>query len=195
MGPEELSEILTQYGSLEKLVQDRQASTENLQLQVSKLESQVEVLTRERDTVHAAVLATREKAIKEVKQAGQQLAREIKAAGAQAQAYIESLAVAGANYGNLREESATLRDYLQLARSFRSRDPEDWQALPPEMVQHLLLGLMGWTEVQGRDVAVAPPKAIHGVSSWTRLRLSHILLWALTGTFSEPERKALAARR
>ena len=152
-------------------------------------------LTKERDNVHSAVQAVRERGLREVKLAGQQLAREIKEVGAQAQGYIEGLALAGVEYGNLREQAATLREYLQVARNLRSGNPEDWQALPREVVQHLLLGVLQWSECQGRDVEVKPPSAVHGVTSWTRLRLSHLLLWALTGTFSDPERKALADGR
>lgn len=115
--PEEFALSLESFGSVESLTKDREKRAAELQTQVSKLEKQNTALTKERDGIHAAVLALREESLKEVKAASQQLSREIKKAGAQAHEYIEAIALSGAQYGNLRDE-------------VRSDKPEDWQRLP-----------------------------------------------------------------
>ncbi len=107
----------------------------------------------------------------------------------------ESIALTGVNYCNLKEEAAALHQYIRAARSLHSGDPTDWQILPKEVVQHLLLGVMWWAGILAPNVGLKPPTAVHGVSCWTRLRLSDLLLWAVAGTFGENEQQALSAWR
>ena len=63
--------------------------------------------------------------------------------------------------------------------------------MPREIIQHLLLGAIAWTSLEGRDISAPPSKAVYGTSSWTRHSVSDALLWTLAGTYSENEKKAL----
>ncbi len=194
---ESLASSLENYASLEALAKDLQQRSETLQEQVSKLETQTAALTKERDGVYSAVQALREKALKEVKAAGQQISREIKEVGARAQEYIEGIALAGASYGNLRDEAADLRELVGVAKNLRSGNPEDWQSTPRGTVQGLLVGITIWAQAEGRNVDVAPPAAILGRSpiyAYSRMRVCDALIWALSGIFTDEERQALSAR-
>ena len=195
--PEELALSLERYGSVESLTKDREERSVELQTQVSKLEKQNTALTKERDGIHAALQALREESLKEVRAAGQQLGREIKKAGAKAHEYIEAIALSGAQYGNLRDEAAVLREYVDVARNLRSDNVEDWQRLPRNIVQDLLMGILYWAQGEGRNVETPAPAAIHArlmMPSFARLNLCEVLIWALTGILSNEERKALAIR-
>ena len=188
---------LDRYGSVESLTKDREERSVELQTQVSKLEKQNTALTKERDGIHAALQALREESLKEVRAAGQQLGREIKKAGAQAHEYIEAIALSGAQYGNLRDEAAVLREYVDVARNLRSDNVEDWQRLPRNIVQELLMGILYWAQGEGRNVETPAPAAIHArlmMPSFARLNLCEVLIWALTGILSKEERKALTIR-
>jgi len=195
--PEEFALLLESFGSVESLTKDRENRAVELQIQVSKLEKQNTALTKERDGIHAAVQALREESLNEVKAAGQQLSREIKKLSAQAREYVEGIAQLGAQYGNLRDEAAVLREYVDVARNLRSDKAEDWQRLPRNIVQNLLMGILYWTQADGRNVETPAPAAIHARStmpSYVRLRLGDVPIWSLTGIISEEERKALTIR-
>ena len=195
--PEELALLLESFGSVESLTKDSAKRGLVLQKQVSKLENQNAALTKERDGIHAAVQALREESLNEVKAAGQQLSREIKKLSTQAREYVEGIAQLGAQYGNLRDEAAVLREYIDVARNLRSDKAEDWQRLPRNIVQNLLMGILYWTQGEGRNVDTPAPAAIHARStmpSYVRLRLCDVLIWSLTGIISEEERKALTIR-
>jgi len=76
--------------------------------------------------------------------------------------------------------------------------PESWKQLPRELVQHLLMVALRWAEVEGHDLQVPLPAKLQRGSllpSRTRLRLSELLLWVLTGLITEEERKAILAAR
>ena len=75
---EHLESALQQLGSLESVVKAREKSAEELGAQIPRLESRVKALTGQQDNAAAAVQAVREKALREVRQAGQQVAREVK---------------------------------------------------------------------------------------------------------------------
>lgn len=189
--PEDVAQSLESFSSLEALSKDRAKQAKALEERVSQLEIQKAALTKERDGVQAAVQALREKALREVKAAGQQLSHEIKEVVAQAQEYAEAIALAGVNYGNLRDEAAVLGEYIQVAKSLRSGDPEDWQDLPREVFQRLLVGLTMWARIEGRNVATPPPATItrrSTISPYASLSLWDTLVWALSGVFTKEER-------
>ena len=72
MTTEDLSGSLDRYGSLQVLVKARQHKADELQAQIPRLESQVQALTEQRDNFGGAVQAVREKALREVTNAGRQ---------------------------------------------------------------------------------------------------------------------------
>ena len=108
---------------------------------------------------------------------------------------VESLNVAGLGYGDVRDQASTLGQYVELARALITDDPEAWQGLPRQVVQHMVRGAVVWAKGEDRDVQLPAPdmiRRLRGISSWTRLNLSELLIWAMTGTFSEEERTALS---
>ena len=151
-----------------------------LEREMAVLEGQVEALILERDGLHAAVRAVTEQGLAEVKLAGE-LARQ----------HVEQLSSAGFAYGNLRAEAAALGEHLVLARGLRSEDPQVWSGMSRKIIQHILGGAAMWVEVPGRDVPVGPPESVgvaYGLTRYTLVRVSHLLLWALAGTFTLDER-------
>ena len=93
---------------------------------------------------------------------------------------MASLNAAGMGYGDVRDEAATLREYVELAPVLANDDPDAWQGLSRRSIQHLVRGAVLWAKGEERDVRVPPPDMIRGltgISSWTRLSLSAILLW------------------
>ena len=109
------------------------------------------------------------------------MAQAITKAGEEAQRVVESLNSAGLVYGDVRDEAATLKGYVGLARALVTDDPEVWQGLPRQVIQHIVKGAVTWARTEERDVQVPPSdmtRRLEGISSWTRLSLSEILLWA-----------------
>ncbi len=106
--------------------------------------------------------------------------------------------MAGANYGNLRGEAVALGEYVTVARVLQSIEPQDWQALPRDTIQHLLLGVILWAQREGRNPELPPPGAVLAramVPSYCRISLADALIWAMSGIFTEEERQALSPSR
>ena len=195
---EELSGSLEKYGSMEALTRRKDKQAKELGQLTAKLEIQVKALAEQRDNAQVAVQAVREKALNEVQLAGQQLAREMKEAGLLAQELIEGIALSGANYGSLKAEAAALGEYVEVARVLRSVESEDWQPLPRDLIQHLLLGVILWVQVEGRNPTLPPPGGIRNsamVPTYCRLSLVDALIWAMSGVFTEEERQAMSPGR
>ncbi len=122
--------------------------------------------------------------------------KQVKAAEEQARKHVDSLVRDATNYSYLKKEAEELGEWIRTAQLLRA-GPESWKQLPREVVQHLVMVALRWAEVGGRDLQVGLPDNIRKgtlLPSWTRLRLSEVLLWALTGLTSEEERKAILAR-
>ena len=91
-----------------------------------------------------------------------------------------------------------LSGYIQVARVLPSGDLDSWQTVPRDVIQQLLIGATIWAQHENRDVELSPPEALQRgglLSRYTRLPLSNILFWALTGVFTEEERQALISGR
>ena len=100
--------------------------------------------------------------------------------------------------GRAREDAAALREWIQAAQLLKSGDPESWKQLPLEVIQHMVLVTLRWSEAPGRDLRVSLPANLQRRSllpSWTKLRLSEVLLWALVGLTAEEERRGVSAVR
>ena len=195
---EELSGSLNKFGSMEALTRQRGKRAKELKEQTSELETQAKALTEQRDNAQAAIQEIREYALEQVKLAGLQLSQEITEAGDEAKEYMEGIALAGANYGNLRSEAAALREYVEVARVLQSVEPDNWQALSRDTILHLLLGVSFWVQMEGRNPELPPPGGIRNhvmVPSYCRISLADALIWAMSGVFTEEERQALAPGR
>jgi len=195
---EELSGSLDKYGSLEAFTSQKRKQAKELTEQNDKLEIQVEALTRQRDNAKTAVEAVRDLAVMQVKAAGEELAREMLEAGQLAKELIEGTVLSSANYANKRNEDAALRENIQVAEILRSADPEQWQALPRDTIQRLLVGISFWAKAEGRNPRLSPPGAISArtlISPYCQITVSDALIWAMSGIFTEEERQALGSAR
>ncbi len=182
---EELAESLEAYGDVQALAAAREVRSEEIQTEITGLEAQVLALAQERDATHQAIIAVNDKALKQVK-----------AAEEQARQHVDSLVRDATNYSYLKKEAEELGGLIGDAQLLRA-GPESWKQLPRELVQHLLMVALSWAEVEGHDLQVALPAKLQRGSllpSRTRLRLSELLLWVLTGLITEEERKAILAR-
>ena len=73
---------------------------------------------------------------------------------------------------------------LPSTRKCLPQDSADWQKVPRLVIQQLLIGVAYWVKGPGRDLEVPPPQTVVRGSLVSRLgglRLSSILVWALTG--------------
>ena len=64
---EQLADSLDQFGSIETLAYTRQARADELQVEVSTLESQLQALTEEREHIQVAIRAVKDEGLKQVK--------------------------------------------------------------------------------------------------------------------------------
>lgn len=181
--------IVEQYqqaGSLGELVQARQEEAHELESQVTSLRSEAEVLTQKRRTLDSAIRAVRDQTLEEVVQTGQKV-REL----------LDSFAREAGKYTELCQTSAELGQWVQAAQALRSGNPEVWRTLSRQVAQHCLVIALEWVQAENRDLPVKPPEAIargNFFLSYTSLRPSQLLLWALNGTMTEGERSELSAR-
>ncbi len=184
---EELAESLVEYSTIQALSADRQKQAEEIRTQITGLEAEVLGLAQERDGAHSAIEAVRDKALKTVR-----------AAESQAKQQVDTLFRDAVELGGAREEAAALGEWIEAAQLLKSGDPESWKQLPLEVIQHMVLVTFRWAEAEGRDVQVPLPANLRRGSllpSWTKLRLSEVLLWALVGLTAEDGQRTLSASR
>lgn len=188
VSPEGLAQSLEQHASLEKLCLDRQQRADKLEAQARELDSQVKALNAERQQLTAAIGAVKEEALAAMECVSQK-----------ALEHVEALSAKGKEYGELERAAAGLEHDLTLARAFKSQDTKLWQQVPRRAVQELLTGLVVWSRSdRGHNPSVPVPAFLSSRTyfySWEGLRLEDLLLWALSGAFTDEERKALASGR
>ena len=95
----DLAESLAEYSTIHALSNNRERQPEEIRTEVTGLEAQVLALTQERDGAHQAIIADKDKALKEVK-----------AAEGQAKQHVDSLLHDATNYGHLKKEAEFLED-------------------------------------------------------------------------------------
>ena len=184
---EELAESLEEYSTIQALSADREREAEEKQKKVTGLEAQVLGLAQERDSAHSAIEAVRDKALKQVRTAEKQAKQQ-----------VDSLFRDAVELGRAREEAAALGEWIEAAQLLKSGDPESWKQLPREVIQHLVWVTLKWSEAGDRDLQVPLPAKLQRKSllpSWTKLRLSEVLLWALVGLTAEDGQRTLSASR
>lgn len=179
----DLAGSLEAYSNIQSLSDDLRARSEVLQAEVLGLESQVDALRKERYVSHEAIVAVKDKALKEVK-----------AAERQAKKYVDSLVRDAVNYGDLKKQAAELSDWINAARYLRDGNTENWRSLPPELIEHLLLGVIVWAQQQGRDIPVRAPGVVLRVNrllEYMPLKFSQVLMSALAGINAADEQKSV----
>ena len=106
---------------------------------------------------------------------------------------MENLNAAGIDYGDIRAEAATMAGYVELARALSTQDTEVWQALPNQLIQHAIKGIITWARGEDRNAQLSPPGLLKfKAGAWTRLTPVELLTWAMTGTFTAEERETLS---
>lgn len=186
MTPELLAQELEQFGSLQKLYQERQQQAQNLENQAKALASQVKALSEERQQVSAAIGAVREKALAGIETASKKTLENINLLMNKAQ-----------EYGELERQAGKLFEELDLARALKSLEPGDWAKVSRQSVRNMLAGLGMWTRSDASHNLFLPPPPSSISSSILyvdrSLRLEGLLRWALSAVFTEEERRALAS--
>jgi predicted nucleic acid-binding Zn-ribbon protein len=187
ISPDDLASALGSYGSLELMCQDLTQEIQNLQSQVKDAETRVQALREQEDRVKAGIAAIRDSALKEMRKIGNQ-----------AQQHLGTLLQSTQEYGQLQHQAALLAQEICLARAFTSNDQEQWVRVPRQTIQRLMLGLFWWTDHADRNRPVAPPHLIlrgTTLTTYTRVPLASLVLWAYSGLQTEQEHKLLASGR
>ena len=160
---------VNEYQSLDALTQGQ--SEEEAKLQ--GLRSQVEALTQERKGLTAAISEVREEALAQVAQAGRQ-----------AKENVDAQFKAGAEYAKLKQQAEALGNWVEVGKVLSSGNPGSWRQLPVEVIQHLLMVVLRWSEADGHDTEVPPPEMIvkkNVLLRYQPLRLSDVISWAWAG--------------
>ena len=160
---------VNEYQSLDALT--RGQSEEEAKL--LGLRSQVEALTQERNGLTAAISEVREKALAQLTQAGRQ-----------AKENVDAQFRAGAEYAKLKQQAEALGNWVEIGKVLSSGNPGSWRQLPVEVIQHLLVVVLRWSEADGHDTEVPPPEMIvkkNVLLRYQPLRLSDVVSWAWAG--------------
>jgi hypothetical protein len=70
--------------------------------------------------------------------------------------------------------------------------------MPREVILHILCGALKWAQAAHNDADVQVPEFVRRstlISSYVRVRMSHLLFWALAGLMTEEERKMVTGIR
>ena len=137
------------------------------------LRSQVEALTQERKGLTAAISEVREEALAQVAQAGRQ-----------AKENVDVQFKAGAEYAKLKQQAEALGNWVEVGKVLSSGNPGSWRQLPVEVIQHLFMVVLRWSEADGHDTEVPPPEMIvkkNVLLRYQPLRLSDVISWAWAG--------------
>ena len=121
---EELAESLQEYSTIKALSATPHKRGEELQTEKTDVEAQVRAMAQERDNAHQAIIAVKNKALKEVMPAERQV-----------RIHMDSLVNNATDWGHLKKEAAALGEWVRAAQLLKS-GPESWNQLPREVVQH-----------------------------------------------------------
>ena len=188
---EGMARELEDFGSLELLYNDRMQRVEKLERQVEQAKAGLKALRKEQARVQAAIIATRDGALREMESTGQ-MARQ----------QIDHLLSRMNEYNKLQRAAESLKEELALARAFMSQDQDEWQKVPVWVMQRLILGLIHWTGTGEHNRMMSPPEPVCLKYPWLMTRhkvaLTDLLVWVLVGMHVEektqPFARGLASR-
>ena len=116
--------------------------------------------------------------------------------GRQARQHLEGLLVSLKDYGELQQAADALKEDISVARAFKSLDPGEWAKVPRYSIQRMMLGVILWGKVDGRNRMLAPPEPVRqrtrSLTTWHQVSLTDLMLWALSGVTTEQDLSALA---
>ena len=147
--PGDLTESLDHYSSVEALAKARQERADELQVELSGLDSQVRALREEKENLATAIQVVQDKGLRKIKKAGDQVTK-----------MVDSLVLEATEIGQLRAEATDLGEWVEAARLLRSADYDNWRRMPREVIQHFLVVAFRWAQGEGRDPQVSPPESV-----------------------------------
>ena len=124
--------------------------------------------------------------------------KEVKVVEREAKKYVDSLVRDATALGDIQKRAAELTDWITAARYLRDGTTENWKSLPPELIEHLLMGVIAWAKQQGRDIPVRAPGVVlqaNKLLEFMPLKFSQVLIWALAGVVAQGQTTILATRR
>jgi chromosome segregation ATPase len=195
---EELDRQLEHFSGLAAMSEAHQEKADNLQLEITRVKGELKGMQEQRSYIQGELEAMRSQGLAELRKARKHAVQELEHTGKVARGEIQSLAWAAAEHAQIREESATLKECVQIARSLGSNSPQVWKTMSRPVIQHLLAGIATWAKEERGNVEIPPPAVVRQnalVPTWSRVTLSQLLLWALSGVFTPEERQALATGR
>jgi len=198
VSPDMLAASLEQFGNAERLTKIRQKRVNELTQEEKKLAAGNRALTRENDSLHAAIEAVQVAGVNNIRQVGEEVVLCIRRSGKEARELFSSVTDLLTLKAQLEGETSTLQGEIQVARAIKNNDLQSWQLVPLEVIRILLVGILVWTKARENDIDVPIPESISRASSLSRyahLSLFQILLWAFYGIMTPQERKALSGGR
>ena len=140
----------------------------------NQAEARLKALSNEESRVMASTGAIRDGALIEMEQTGRE-----------ARQHLEGVVETLKNYGELQQAADALKEDLVLARAFKSLDPEEWAMVPRYGIQRMMLGVILWGKVDGRNRMLAPPEVVRQrtrtLMKWHQVSLTDLMLRALAG--------------
>ena len=186
VAPEALARALTKYTTLEDLHDAKRRQATKLGKQTRQANAALSALQDEQAEVKAGIAAVRDGALREMEQTG-----------CVARQQVHEVLAAARRYAELEQQAEILKEELFLARTFRSRDPEEWSQVPRWGIQRMVMGATIWAKTHEPDLLVGPPSTVHfmggNVMPWLKIGLADVLLWAFSGLVTEEEREAALA--
>lgn len=148
----------------------------------------VEATNLGRQEVTAAIEVARQKALTEMECISKRTLENIAA-----------LMNKTAEFAALERATGVLEQEIALARAFRSQDPERWKKVSRRTAQGCLMGLLLWSkaDVANNPFLPPPPRPLASkvcFYSWQQATLEEVLLWGLSGVFTEEERMMLVGK-
>ena len=196
VSPEDLAERLDQFGTLEKLCNEREKRRDELVAEVAKLDKQVKTLKQDEAETHAAIRTIRNKAIAEVEQLGHQVSETVEGIGQNITAKLNDIDARVHEYGDLREELGDLKAETVLARALRSSDPEIWGRVKWNNVVQLFDGILTWSDANDFNPSLTPPQSMQNtylLTSYSEVRFTDLIRWAATAPAPENHRTSSSA--
>jgi len=184
--PRALATQLAKLGTLETLIRDKNNQHKRLANEVVTLQSQTNILTRNKDAIHLSIENIKIRALD-----------NIELAGGRAKQYVDKLGEAAVAFGTITAEAATLGRHVALAKVLRSQDPEAWGTLLPSDFKQLLLGFLSWIKKHDFNPQIAPSQGFQRrlfISRYNAPTLSELILWAVSALFTKEERAALTGK-
>lgn len=146
---------------------------------IQGLSGQVNIINVQWQQLATAINVMREKAVNEMKLTSEK-----------ARGNIDVLMAETAKYGAVERHAGALEAEVALARAFKSHDPEQWKQISRQVIGGLLAGIILWShgDPSHNPLLPAPPSSLSSrmyMHTWLSTRLDEILVWALSGVFTE----------